>query len=211
MRSAARAVRAALAAAGLAAALTACGAAPGDGAVTAAGAAPSATATPTPADTASGSALTADDEALDPFAAPLPLGDSTAAPTEFTIDDQFPGVAIHLVTGGGIRPWDVELRVARDQMVGPWWDRMPGGAWQISVPQDAPPLRPGSTLTLPYAAERLDGFPEQDLRIFAFDSHTRTWLPAADDQTVDVASHTVTAPVDHLPVVCAVLSVRPGG
>ncbi len=221
-------MRTAVAAAGVAAALTACGPAPVTGPdlgaedgtsptptatlAPADGTLPAPTITLAPADRTSGPGNADGTDALDPFAAPLPIGDSTAAPTEFTVDDQFPGVAIHLVTGGGIHPWDVQLRVARDHMVGPFWDRMPGGAWQITVPEDAAPLRSGSTLTLPYDADRLDGFPEQDLRIFCYDPRTRSWRVASDNQTVDVDSHTVTTAVAHLSVyasVYAVLSIRP--
>ena len=93
-------------------------------------------------------------------------------------------------------------------MVGPFWDRMPGGAWQITVPEDAAPLRSGSTLTLPYDADRLDEFPERDLRIFCYDPRTWSWRLASDNQTVDVASHTVTMAVAHLSAY-AVLSIRP--
>ncbi|GAA2140012.1 hypothetical protein GCM10009844_09280 [Nocardioides koreensis] len=147
-------------------------------------------------------------QALDPYAAALPIGADNAAPAEFTVDDIFPGLSIHLVTGGGIRPWDVHAEYARDYMQGDIADKMPGGAWEITVPEGTAPLRAGSTLTLPYSPERLNGFPEQDLRVFWFDPKAQLWVPASDNQTVDTSNHTVTTSVRHFSVY-AVLSMRP--
>ena len=146
-----------------------------------------------------------DEAGLSPYAEPLPVDLGEAGPRTITVDNVFPGLEVHLETNGGIWPWDVHVSPARDYMAGPLADRMPGGAWDITVPEHAPAFESG-TLTLPYDPAKLDGFPEQELRVFWFDPETQLWTPASKNQVVDAEANTVTTPVSHFSVY-AVLSM----
>lgn len=146
------------------------------------------------------------DETLRTLAQPLPIERPVASPMTFTIDDTFPGVALTVDTAGGIFPWDVHITPARAHMAGPVVEAMAGPAFDITVPEDAPPIR-GATLTLPYDQSRLDGVPEGELRIYTFDEDAQLWVPVQGSQAVDAAANTVTAPLEHFSVY-AVLKVR---
>jgi Mg-chelatase subunit ChlD len=146
-------------------------------------------------------------EALDPLATPVPIDAAPiAAPDTITVPNTFPGVSVTIDTDGGIYPWEVEITPARLHMSGRMEQALAGPAYDITVPESAPPIRGGS-LTLPYDEGRLGGFAEGDLRIFTFDEDTQLWVPAPGPQSVDPASNTVTASIAHLSVY-AVLKLR---
>ena len=63
-----------------------------------------------------------------------------------------------------------------------------------------------ATLTLPFDPAAAGGDPN-DLRVFTFNEDLHFWVPAADDQVVDVAAGTVTATVTHFSVF-AIFNVR---
>jgi len=57
----------------------------------------------------------------------------------------------------------------------------------------------GATVSMTYTDAQVVG-DETDLRVFTFDEQNQMWVPAAENQTVDPASNTVTAEVPHFSV-----------
>jgi Ca2+-binding RTX toxin-like protein len=141
---------------------------------------------------------------FDPVAEPHPVeGELSAPPTTITIDDAYPGFNLTIDSGGGIYPWDVEVRPARAHMH-EILDLVAGPAYDISIPDGG--IVNGATLTLPYDVSRLHG-PEGEARIWKYDEDRQFWIPAPGDQTVDPVTHTVTTQVQEFSVY-AVLGVN---
>lgn len=149
-------------------------------------------------------------DALDPYAGSSAIDPNhSAPPLTFTVDGAYEGLEVTLQTNGGIYPWQVSMRAAREYMGGRLGSHMPGGAFDITVPEDAPAFE-GGTLTLPYRDGNLKGFPEEQLRVFWLDPETQMWIPVSDEQVVDTAANTVTTPIHHFSVY-AVLSMSAEG
>jgi hypothetical protein len=143
-------------------------------------------------------------EAYDPHATPSPLGAvPVAGPNTFTIDDSFPGVKLTIDSNGGIYPWQVHIRPAREYMAGRVAQLLVGPAFDISVPKDGDVN--SATLTLPYDESRLGSTAESALQIWTFDTKSQFWIPVPGAQTVDPATNTVTASLTHFSVYAVML------
>src|SRR5262245_15586731 len=128
------------------------------------------------------------------------LGSPTApepAAGTVTVHDGLGGVSLTLDSNGGIDPWDVSVEVARQYMHGVT-ELLASPAYDITVPSGSPPVS-GGRLTLAYSEAVLNGFPEENLRIYTFDQDAQLWLPLPE-QSVDPAANTITASINHLSV-----------
>lgn len=108
------------------------------------------------------------------------------------------GVNVDIDSNGGIYPWDVgihvdtvAMRMVRDILVSP--------AYDFSLPANAPAFN-SARITIPYAGDRLAGFPEADLRIYTLDEASGLWVSAGANQVVDTANDTVSVTVGHFSV-----------
>ena len=129
---------------------------------------------------------------------PDPLGATGPAPPGRVRASAREGVKVEIVSNGGIYPWDVAvdvdpvaMRMVHDVLASP--------AYDFSVPADAPPFE-SATITIPYAADRLGGFPEGDLRIYTLDERSGLWVSAGSSQIVDTTNNTVSVTVQHFSV-----------
>lgn len=132
-----------------------------------------------------------DEPGLDDLMGPAPAGTVTARGLD--------GVEVVIESNGGIRPQDVFVGVD-PVLTRRTADAMASPAYDIELLTDDAPAFTRATLTLPYRAELLGGFPEQDLRIHHFDEELGLWVPAGDGQVVDAAADTVTVEVEHFSI-----------
>ncbi len=131
-------------------------------------------------------------------AAPDPLAALGEAEPGIVRTSSRDGVKVEIESNGGIQPWDVHvdvdgvaMRTVRDVLASP--------AYDFRLPADAPAFSK-ARITIPYDAGRLDGFPEDDLRIYTLDEASGLWVSAGADQVVDAANDTVTVTVEHFSV-----------
>jgi hypothetical protein len=108
------------------------------------------------------------------------------------------GVKVEFDSNGGIHPWDlrvqvdtVAMRMVHDVLASP--------AYDFSLPAGTPAFN-SARITIPYAADHLNGFPEPNLRIYTLDEASGLWVSAGANQTVDTTSHTVSVTVSHFSV-----------
>jgi hypothetical protein len=108
------------------------------------------------------------------------------------------GVKVEFDSNGGIHPWDlrvqvntVAMRMVHDVLASP--------AYDFSLPVGTPAFN-SARITIPYAADHLNGFPEPNLRIYTLDEASGLWVSAGANQSVDTTSHTVSVTVSHFSV-----------
>ncbi|MEV6598887.1 VWA domain-containing protein [Actinoplanes sp. NPDC051346] len=72
-----------------------------------------------------------------------------------------------------------------------------GDAYDFNLSDDARQRMAQADLTLPYDPARLGTADPADLRVFYHDPQAGMWYPATEEQSVDIATHTVRATVGH--------------
>lgn len=140
---------------------------------------------------------------IDTTPPPLPGDELPLGPSVVVFDGIVDGLRIEVDSPAGqLRPSDVFVRPADHLMRGAG-SLMAGPALDIHIP---PVPIAGARLTLPYDAQNLGGFPEDELTMHTFDEGRQLWMPV-EGAVVDTATNTVTAQLEHFSVY-AVMKVR---
>jgi Mg-chelatase subunit ChlD len=114
------------------------------------------------------------------------------------VDDAATGVRIRITGPGDLAGATSVASLAANTLM----NSAPGQvspAFDLNLDPAASARFQQAQITLPYQVERVSSTsnPAHDLRILYFDELRRLWVPASDNQVVDVAAHRVTATVKH--------------